>query len=43
MYRAEYNLGSGPSRTWQNSIDLVEYSRMWQIAIDCRRLQQSPN
>ena len=30
MHGAEYNLGRGPSRTWQ---DLVELGRIWQIAV----------
>jgi len=31
-------LGSSPSRTWQDLVDLVEYNRMWQIAVDCHRI-----
>ena len=29
ILRAEQDLGSGPSRTWQDLVDLVEYGRIW--------------
>ena len=33
IYRVEQDLGSSPSRTWQDLVNLAEYSRIRQIAV----------
>ena len=59
MYRAKQALSYSPSKTQQNSAEVIdvadivdiavktgrqnmaEYGRIWQIAVNCRRLRQS--
>ena len=61
MYGAEQALSHSPSKTQQNSAEVMdvadiadiavetgrqnmaEHSRIWQIAVNCRRLRQSRN
>ena len=33
MHKAEQDLGCSSGKTWQNLWNLVEYSRIWQIAV----------